>query len=38
MLIRTGRRGEFVACSGFPRCKTAFDLSKLEEMKKTPQK
>ena len=38
MLIRTGRRGEFVACSGFPRCKNAFDLSKLEEMKKTPQK
>jgi len=34
MVIRTGRRGEFVACSGYPRCKNAMDLSKIDELKK----
>ena len=33
MLIRTSARGEFLACSGFPRCRNAMNLDKLEEMK-----
>jgi DNA topoisomerase-1 len=33
MLIRTSARGEFIACSGFPRCRNAMNLDKLEEMK-----
>jgi DNA topoisomerase-1 len=33
MVIRESRRGEFLACSGFPRCRNAFDLSKLDELK-----
>ncbi len=33
MLIRSGRRGEFIACSGYPKCRNALDLSKLEALK-----
>ncbi len=33
MLIRTSARGEFLACSGFPRCRNAMNLDKLEELK-----
>ncbi|MHC4562460.1 MAG: type I DNA topoisomerase [Planctomycetota bacterium] len=33
MLIRHGPRGEFLACSGFPKCRNAMDLSKLDELK-----
>jgi len=33
MVIRSGRRGEFLACSGYPRCRNAMDLSKLEQLK-----
>ncbi len=31
MVLRAGRRGEFVACSGFPRCRETLPLEKLEE-------
>ncbi|MCK4343376.1 MAG: type I DNA topoisomerase [Phycisphaerae bacterium] len=31
MVIRSGRRGKFVACSGFPRCRETMPLDKLEE-------
>ena len=34
MVIRQGPRGEFVACSGFPRCRNSFNLNKLEEAQK----
>lgn len=30
MVVRTGRRGKFVACSGFPRCRQTMPLEKLE--------
>jgi len=33
MLIRMGPRGEFLACSGFPKCRNAMNLDKLEELK-----
>lgn len=33
MVIRHGRRGEFLACSGFPRCRNAKPVEKLEELK-----
>jgi DNA topoisomerase-1 len=33
LVIRTSRRGEFAACSGFPRCRNAMSLEKLEELK-----
>ncbi len=33
MVIRNGKRGEFIACSGFPRCRNAMDMSKLDELK-----
>ena len=33
MLIRIGKRGEFLACSGFPRCRNAMNLDKLDELK-----
>jgi DNA topoisomerase-1 len=38
MVIRTGRRGKFLACSGYPRCRNAMDLSELETLKAQPQK
>lgn len=31
MVLRSGRRGKFVACSGFPRCRQTMPLEKLEE-------
>lgn len=30
MVIRSGRRGRFVACSGFPRCRSTMPLEKLD--------
>jgi DNA topoisomerase-1 len=33
MVIRHSRRGEFLACSGFPRCRNAMSLDRLEELK-----
>ena len=33
MLIRVGKRGEFLACSGFPRCRNAMSLDKLDGLK-----
>ena len=33
MVIRAGKRGEFLACSGFPRCRNAMGLDKLDELK-----
>lgn len=33
MVIRTGRRGKFISCSGFPRCRNAKPFEKLEELK-----
>ena len=33
MVIRTGKRGKFAACSGFPRCRNAMSLEKLQELK-----
>lgn len=33
MLIRKGTRGEFVACSGFPRCRNSKPIEKLEELR-----
>ncbi|MCH7813632.1 MAG: type I DNA topoisomerase [Planctomycetes bacterium] len=32
MLIRVGRRGKFIACSGFPRCRNTKKIEKLEEL------
>lgn len=31
MVLRVGKRGKFVACSGFPRCRQTMPLEKLEE-------
>jgi DNA topoisomerase-1 len=33
MVIRAGKRGEFLACSGFPRCRNAMNLDKLDNLK-----
>jgi ssDNA-binding Zn-finger/Zn-ribbon topoisomerase 1 len=33
MIIRSGRRGKFVACSGYPRCRKTMPLEKLEDAK-----
>jgi len=33
MLIRMGPRGEFLACSGFPKCRNTMNLEKLDELK-----
>jgi len=33
LVIRTGRRGQFVACSGYPRCRNTYDISKLDDLK-----
>jgi DNA topoisomerase-1 len=38
MLIRESARGEFLACSGFPRCRNAMNVDKLEELKAAQQK
>lgn len=33
MVIRDGRRGKFIACSGFPKCRNTKPLASLEELK-----
>ena len=33
MVIRSGRRGKFIACTGYPRCRTTKPVEKLEELK-----
>lgn len=33
MVIRLGKRGKFLACSGFPRCRNAKPFEKLDELK-----
>ncbi len=33
MVLRSGRRGQFVACSGFPRCRQTMPMEKLDEAK-----
>ena len=38
MLKKTGRRGPFLACSGYPKCRTTMDVPKEESEKKTPAK
>ncbi len=35
MHIKIGRRGKFIACSGFPRCRNAKPIEKLEELEAT---
>jgi DNA topoisomerase-1 len=32
MHIKSGRRGKFIACSGFPRCRTTQPIEKLDEL------
>ncbi|MCK4660012.1 MAG: type I DNA topoisomerase [Phycisphaerae bacterium] len=34
MHIKKGRRGEFIACSGFPGCRNTFPVDKLDELRK----
>ncbi len=34
MRIKSGRRGRFIACSGFPKCRNTKPIEKLEEMRK----
>jgi len=38
MVIKTGRRGKFIACSGFPRCRNTKPIDKLEELKEEAKK
>jgi len=33
MVIRMGKRGEFLACTGYPRCRNALPLEQLDELK-----
>ncbi|NLF31567.1 MAG: type I DNA topoisomerase [Planctomycetes bacterium] len=33
LVVRQGPRGEFVACSGFPRCRNSFNMSLLDQVK-----
>jgi DNA topoisomerase-1 len=33
MRIKSSRRGKFIACSGYPRCRNAKPIEKLEELK-----
>jgi len=33
MVLRSGRRGKFVACSGFPRCRQTMPVERLEQAK-----
>ncbi|HUU84471.1 MAG TPA: type I DNA topoisomerase, partial [Phycisphaerae bacterium] len=32
MVIRTGRRGKFIACPGYPRCRNTKPIEKLDEL------
>lgn len=34
MHIKSGRRGKFIACSGFPKCRNTKPIEKLEELQK----
>lgn len=33
MVIRSGKRGKFIACSGFPKCRATKPIEKLDEIK-----
>ncbi len=33
MVLRSGKRGKFIACSGFPRCRNTVPIQRLEELK-----
>jgi DNA topoisomerase-1 len=33
MVIRSGRRGKFVACSGYPKCRETMPVEKVEKLK-----
>jgi len=33
MVIRAGRRGDFIACTGFPRCRNTHPIEKLDALK-----
>jgi DNA topoisomerase-1 len=33
MVIRSGSRGKFIACSGYPRCRNTEPIDKLEELR-----
>jgi DNA topoisomerase-1 len=33
MVIRTGSRGKFIACTGYPRCRNTHPLEKLDELR-----
>ncbi len=33
MVIRVGKRGKFLSCSGFPKCRNAKPIEKLEELR-----
>ncbi|MHC4063192.1 MAG: type I DNA topoisomerase [Planctomycetota bacterium] len=32
MVIRSGRRGKFIACTGYPRCRTTKPIDKLDQL------
>lgn len=36
MVVRSGRRGKFIACPGFPRCRNTKPIDKLEELRANP--
>ena len=40
LVIRDGRRGKFIACSGYPRCRNTYDVAHLDDLKagKDPHK
>ena len=37
MVIRTGKRGDFLACTGYPKCRNAMSMDSLEELKAQQQ-
>lgn len=36
MVIRVGKRGKFIACPGFPRCRNTKPIERLEELRANP--
>ncbi|MFH1746920.1 MAG: type I DNA topoisomerase [Planctomycetota bacterium] len=38
MVIRSGKRGKFIACSGFPKCRNTKPIEKLDELKAAAEK
>jgi ssDNA-binding Zn-finger/Zn-ribbon topoisomerase 1 len=34
-VVRQGKRGPFMSCSGFPKCRTTLPAERLEEFKKS---